>query len=93
MRLHANAALSLTQRRRMVRLVVDDGWSIQAAAAEFNTSSRTCSKWVARFREASESGLLDRNPAITAIRRSGVRLATRAGAEERSSSPASDAVR
>jgi transposase InsO family protein len=63
MRLHANAALSLTQRRRMVRLVVEDQWSIAAAAAEFNTSSRTCSKWVARYREASESGLLDRSSA------------------------------
>ena len=30
MRLHANAALSLTQRRRMVRLVVEQGWSIAA---------------------------------------------------------------
>ena len=63
MRLHANAALSLTQRRRMVRLVVDEGWSIAAAAAEFNTSARTCSKWVARYREASEAGLLDRSSA------------------------------
>jgi transposase InsO family protein/transposase-like protein len=63
MKLHANAALSLTQRRRMVRLVVEQEWSIAAAAAEFNTSSRTCSKWVARYREASESGLLDRSSA------------------------------
>jgi transposase InsO family protein len=63
MRLHANAALSLTQRRRMVRLVVEQDWSIAAAAAEFNTSSRTCSKWVARYREASEAGLLDRSSA------------------------------
>jgi transposase InsO family protein len=63
MRLHANAALSLTQRRRMVRLVVDREWSIAAAAAEFNTSFRTCSKWVARYREASEAGLLDRSSA------------------------------
>jgi transposase InsO family protein/transposase len=63
MRLHANAALSLTQRRRMVRLVVDDGWQIKDAAAEFHTSSRTCSKWVARFREASEAGLVDRSSA------------------------------
>jgi transposase InsO family protein len=63
MRLHANAALSLTQRRRMVRLVVEQGWSVAAAASEFNTSSRTCSKWVARFRKASEAGLLDRSSA------------------------------
>jgi transposase InsO family protein len=63
MRLHANAALTLSQRRRMVRLVVDEKWPISTAAAEFNTSARTCSKWVARYREASESGLLDRSSA------------------------------
>ena len=63
MKLHANAALSLTQRRRMARLVVEDRWSIAAAAAEFNTSQKTCWKWVARYREASEAGLLDRSSA------------------------------
>jgi hypothetical protein len=47
----------------MVRLVVDEKWPISAAAAEFNTSARTCSKWVARYREASEIGLLDRSSA------------------------------
>ena len=59
MKLHANAALSLRQRRRMVSLVVDDGWSIKAAAAAFQTSPKTCGKWVSRFRSSSESGLLD----------------------------------
>jgi transposase InsO family protein len=63
MRLHANAALSLTHRRRMVGLVVDEGWSIKDAAAEFKTSAKTCSKWVARYRQASEAGLLDRSSA------------------------------
>jgi transposase InsO family protein len=67
MKLHANAALSLTQRRRMVGLVCEDGWSIQAAAAEFTTSSTTCSTWVSRFREASESGLLDRSSACDQV--------------------------
>jgi transposase InsO family protein len=47
----------------MVGLVVEQEWSIGEAAAQFNTSPRTCSKWVARFREASESGLLDRSSA------------------------------
>ena len=61
MKLHANAALSLRQRRRMVSLVVDDGWSISAAAAAFQTSSKTCGKWVSRFRASSECGLLDRS--------------------------------
>jgi transposase InsO family protein len=47
----------------MVRLVVDGGWSVADAAAAFNTSCRTCSKWVARYRKASEAGLLDRSSA------------------------------
>jgi transposase InsO family protein len=67
MKLHANAALTLRQRRRMVRLVCDEGWSIAAAAAEFQTSSKTCSKWVARFREASEAGLTDRSSACRVL--------------------------
>jgi transposase len=67
MRLHANAALTLRQRRRMVRLVVEQGWSVAAAAAEFNTSPKTCSKWVARYREASEAGLLDRSSACVTV--------------------------
>jgi transposase InsO family protein/transposase len=63
MRLHANAALSLTQRRRMVRRVVEQGWSIRAAAAAAETSSRTCGKWVSRYRTEGECGLLDRSSA------------------------------
>jgi transposase InsO family protein len=70
MRLHANAALSLRQRERMARRVVDHGWSIRAAAAAAEVSERTCSKWVARYRACSESGLLDRSsaPALVANR-------------------------
>ena len=63
MKLHANAALSLRQRRRMVSLVVDDGWTVKAAAAAFQISPRTCGKWVSRFRASSESGLLDHSSA------------------------------
>ena len=63
MRLHANAALSLRQRRRMVGLVLEQRWSISAAAAEMNTSSKTCGKWVARYRRAGECGLRDRSSA------------------------------
>src|SRR5215203_3206073 len=63
MKLHANAALSLRQRRRMVSLVVDDGWPVSAAAAAFQTSSKTCGKWGSRYRASSESGLLDRSSA------------------------------
>jgi len=67
MRLHANAALTLRQRRRMVVLVLEQRWSIAQVAAEFNTSARTCSKWVARYREASEAGLLDRSSACARV--------------------------
>jgi transposase InsO family protein len=67
MRLHANAALTLRQRRRMVRLVCEQGWSVADAAAEFKTSQKTCSKWVARYRQASEAGLLDRSSACLVV--------------------------
>ena len=63
MKLHANAALSLTQRRRMVLRVLEQGWTIKAAAAAAETSPRTCGKWVARYRAAREFGLLDRSSA------------------------------
>ena len=63
MKLHANAALSLTQRRRMVSRVIEHGWTIKAAAAAAETSPRTCGKWVSRYRELGECGLLDRSSA------------------------------
>jgi hypothetical protein len=47
----------------MVRRVVEEGWSIKAAAAAAETSPRTCGKWVSRYRACSESGLLDRSSA------------------------------
>ena len=59
MKIHANAALTLTQRRRMAGLVVDQEWSITDAAVEFKTSWKTCAKWVSRYRQAGESGLRD----------------------------------
>jgi transposase InsO family protein len=67
MRLHGNAALTVRQRREMVRLVVKEGWSPARAAAEYKTSNKTCVKWVARYREASEAGLLDRSSACERV--------------------------
>jgi transposase InsO family protein len=63
MRLHANAALSLKQRERMVRRVVDDGWSQTKAAEAAEVSDRTCAKWVARYRIDGVAGLGDRSSA------------------------------
>ena len=67
MKLHANAALSLRQRERMVRRVVDHDWSIRAAAMAAEVTERTCSKWVARYRSCPESGLLDRSSACRVV--------------------------
>jgi transposase InsO family protein len=47
----------------MVLRVLEQGWSIAAAAAAAETSPRTCGKWVARYRTAREFGLLDRSSA------------------------------
>jgi transposase InsO family protein len=63
MKLHANAALSLNQRRRMVGRVVGQGWSLTRAAEAAEVSERTCAKWVARYRAEGEAGLLDRSSA------------------------------
>src|SRR4051794_25868079 len=63
MQLHANAALSLNQRRRMVRRVIEHGWSLAEAAAAAEVSERTCSKWVDRYRVEGEAGLADRSSA------------------------------
>ena len=63
MKLHANAALSLNQRRRMVGRVVGQGWSLTKAAEAAEVSDRTCAKWVARYRADGDGGLLDRSSA------------------------------
>ena len=48
---HANAALSLNQRRRLARRVVGDGWSLAEAAEAAEVSERTARKWVCRYRQ------------------------------------------
>jgi transposase InsO family protein len=63
MKLHGNAALSLNGRRRLVRMVLEQGRSIAAAAEAAGVSERTCSKWVSRYRVEGELGLLDRSSA------------------------------
>jgi transposase InsO family protein len=63
MKLHANAALSLRQRERMARRVVEQGWPVAKAAEAAEVSGRTCSKWVARYRAEGAAGLVDRSSA------------------------------
>jgi transposase InsO family protein len=63
MKLHANAALSWSGRRRLCGLVVEEGWTVVAAAAAVGVSARCARKWVGRYRLEGEQGLLDRSSA------------------------------
>jgi len=67
MKLHASAALSLNQRRRLVCRVVKAGWSLTQAAEAAEVSDRTAAKWVGRYRAEGEAGLLDRSSAPGAV--------------------------
>jgi transposase InsO family protein len=63
MRLHGNAALSWQGRRRLVRRVVVEGWTLTAAAEADGVSVRCARKWVGRYRLEGERGLADRSSA------------------------------
>jgi len=63
MKLHANAALSWSGRRLLVRRVVLEGWTLRAAAEAAGLSVRCARKWVGRYRLEGEPGLYDRSSA------------------------------
>jgi transposase InsO family protein len=63
MKLHANAALSWSGRRRLAERVVVEGWTLCAAAAAAGVSVRCARKWVSRYRLEGERGLFDRSSA------------------------------
>jgi transposase InsO family protein len=67
MQLHANAALSLNGRRKMVLSVIELDLSIAEAAARFGVSPATCRKWCRRYLAEGEAGLLDRSSAPNAV--------------------------
>jgi transposase InsO family protein/transposase len=77
MDLHANAALSWSGRRELARRVVDQGWTLTAAAEAAGVSVRCARKWVSRYR-AGDRLLLDRSsaPSRVANRTSAERLAS-----------------
>ncbi|MGW9345955.1 IS481 family transposase, partial [Streptomyces albidoflavus] len=58
---HANAALTPRQRLRLAQQVVDEGWSVSAAAAYFRVSYPTAAKWSRRYVELGVEGMKDRS--------------------------------
>jgi transposase InsO family protein len=63
MKLHGNAALSWSGRRRLAERVVVEGWTLTAAAEAAGVSVRCARKWVGRYRLEGELGLHDRSSA------------------------------
>src|SRR6266540_1657099 len=63
MKLHGNAALSWSGRRRLAERVVGEGWTLAAAAQAAGVSVRCARKWVGRYRLEGERGLFDRSSA------------------------------
>jgi transposase len=63
MKLHANARTCPKSRRLLVRRVREQGWSLVAAAEAAGISERSAYRWLRRFREEGERGLLDRSSA------------------------------
>ena len=63
MKLHGNAALSWSGRRRLCVLVVEEGSTVAAAAAASGVSVRCARKWVGRYRSEGQAGLSDRSSA------------------------------
>jgi len=58
--LHRNAPLTPEGRRRLCGLI-EDGWTVAAAAESMRISRQTAHKWWRRYREGGESALVDRS--------------------------------
>jgi transposase len=58
---HPNAPMTPEGRRRMVRAVLIDGWTIEATAERFQVDAKTVRKWRDRYRAEGEPGLQDRS--------------------------------
>ena len=58
---HANAALTLVQRLRIAKLIVDDGWDVAHAAVFFHVSWPTAKRWSDRYRAMGKAGMIDRS--------------------------------
>jgi len=61
MKLHGNARTCPNSRRLLVGRVLEEGWSVAAAAAAAGISERTAYRWLRRWREQGLEGLVDRS--------------------------------
>jgi transposase InsO family protein len=61
MDLHQNARLTLRSREALVKKVLFEKLTLNAAAAAFNVSPQTAGKWVRRYRGEGAAGLRDRS--------------------------------
>ena len=59
--LHPNAPLTVEGRRRMVRCVVERGWTVAATAERFQVDAKTVRKWRDRWLVDGDEGLRDRS--------------------------------
>lgn len=58
---HKHARLTPKGRALLVSRILEERWTVAAAAEAAGVSCRTASKWLARFREEGAAGLLDRS--------------------------------
>ena len=58
---HGNAALTPRQRLRVARLIIDEQWTVAAAADYFRVSWPTAAKWARRYVELGVDGMADRS--------------------------------
>jgi transposase len=63
MKLHRNARTCPNSRRLIAKRVLEDGWTLTAAAEAAGVSVKTARKWVRRFRAEGAAGLADRSSA------------------------------
>ncbi len=54
-----NARLTVHSRESLARLVLEQGYTLKAAAVAFHVSDRTAAKWVRRYRQFGPAGLGD----------------------------------
>jgi transposase len=61
MKLQGNARTCPNSRRLLIERVIDERWSVSAAAAAAGVSQRTVYRWLQRWRQDGARGLLDRS--------------------------------